>query len=103
MAPTDFVFIKHPEVKTLGGPVTRKALDEIYAHQGWKEATPEEVQAFETGIEQRQAVQENLTAEMVDAVRKRDELDQIALDRGVDPTQHSSMAELATAVKATLL
>lgn len=99
---TEFVYIKHPDVGTLGGPVTKQALDEIYSKDGWTEANAEEIRNHEYGIVQRQEVAATITEADIDAVRKRADLDQIALDRGVDPTVYDNMQSLAAAVKSTL-
>lgn len=107
----EFVYIKHPDVQTLGGPVSKEALTEIYAANGWSEATAEEVRQHEHALLFRQEraaaltaeeVETVLTTEDVDAVKKRADLDQLALDRGVDPTLHKDMSSLADAIKSTL-
>lgn len=41
--PNELIHIKHPQVKTLGGPVTRQALDEVFSHNGWTAATEADV------------------------------------------------------------
>lgn len=118
--PDQFVYIKHDDVATLGGPVTKQALDEIYSKNDWRAATEEEVREHEYNLAFRIRRSETLTPEDVDAVageaetltaedvdaaaakRKRDELDQIALDRGIDPTEYPTPQALAEAVKATI-
>jgi hypothetical protein len=97
----EFIYIKHPEIEVLGGPVTRAALH-LYEQRGWEEATAEEVAAHEEGKLQRQAEIEALTPEAVDSVRKRADLESLALDKGVDPNQHDNKTSLAGAIKATL-
>lgn len=97
----EFIYIKHPEVDVLGGPVSRAALS-LYEQRGWAEATPEEVENHEAGKLQRQAEVEALTPEAVDAIRKRVDLDALAIDVGIDPTQYENMASLADAIKSTL-
>lgn len=97
----EFIYIKHPDIKVLGGPVSRASLP-LHEQRGWAEATPEEATAHEEGKLQREVEIEALTPDAVDAVRKRADLDALAIDKGVDPTQHDTMASLADAVKATL-
>lgn len=97
----EFIYIKHPDVEVLGGPVARVSLP-MYEQKGWAEATAEEVEAHVEGKLQRQAQIDALTPDAVDAVRKRTDLDDLALGRGLDPTQHDNMASLADAIKATL-
>lgn len=41
--PTELVYIKHPQVKALGGPVTRESIDYLWSRKGWTEASPKEV------------------------------------------------------------
>lgn len=97
----EFIYIKHPDIEVLGGPVARAALS-LYEQRGWAEATPEEVELHEEGQLQRAAEAEALTPEAVDSVRKRADLDTLALDKGIDPTQHDNMDSLREAIKATL-
>jgi len=97
----EFIYIKHPEIDVLGGPVSREALS-LYEQRGWAEATVEEVKSHEEGKLQRQAELDALTADGVDAIRKRADLDALAIDKGIDPTNHSNMESLADAIKATL-
>jgi hypothetical protein len=112
----DFVYIKHPDVATLGGPVTRSALNDVYSDKGWSEATVDEVRQHEYNqafrVNQASALTTDqvdeivadveLTTDEVDAVSKRGELDKLALLRGVDPTEHPNMQSLAAAIKATI-
>jgi hypothetical protein len=97
----EFIHIKHPEVDVLGGPVARSSLH-LYEQRGWAEATPEEVKLHEEGLLQREAELEALTPDVVDGVRKRADLDALAIDKGVDPTLHDNMESLRDAIKATL-
>lgn len=97
----EFIYIKHSEIEVLGGPVTRASLP-LYEQRGWEEATPEEVATHEEGLLQRKAEADALTPDAVDAVRKRADLDALAIEKGIDPTQHDNMASLAEAIKATL-
>ncbi len=97
----EFIYIKHPEIEVLGGPVTRASLP-LYEQRGWAEASAEEVKTHEDGKLQREAELEALTPDAVDAVRKRVDLDEMALGKGIDPTQYDNMASLAEAIKATL-
>ena len=41
--PNELIYIKHAGIKTLGGPVTRQALDEVHQHLGWSEASESDV------------------------------------------------------------
>lgn len=36
MSTEEFVYMFHPEIDALGGPVTRKAFDEVHAPKGWR-------------------------------------------------------------------
>lgn len=101
---TEFVHIKHPDIKTLGGPVAVQAFTKIYQPKGWEIASTEEVQAHEEGILLVQEKAEALTTEEVDKIRTRAELDELALARGIDPTQdeYKTMADLAAGIKSTI-
>lgn len=33
--PDDFVSMWHPDIESIGGPVSRKAWEEIHRHKGW--------------------------------------------------------------------
>ena len=100
---TEFVHIKHPDVKTLGGPVTRAALEKIYAPKGWTEATAEDVEDHARGKAQVASTAAALTSESLDGIRKRADLDAIALERGIDPTAYENMDALRDAVRSTLV
>jgi len=96
------VHIVHDGIEALGGPVTAKALERLWSKKGWRQATDAEVEKFRSA---KQAIQEaaaNLTVEDLAAVRKRSDLDALALERGIDPTQHDNMDSLRDAVAATL-
>ncbi len=97
----DFIYIKHPDVQSLGGPITRGALTEVFADKGWLEASDEEVREYQHGLLFRANRSANLTAEDVDVIKRRADLDELALDRGVDPTQYDNMTTLADAIKST--
>jgi hypothetical protein len=98
---TTFVHIKHPDIAAIGGPVTQKAFDDLYEAKGWKVATAEEVQEYETGRTAKIEAAVGVTADDIDKM-KRSDLDGVALIRGVDPTGFSNLDDLRTAVKATL-
>ncbi len=106
---SEFVYIKHPDVTSLGGPVPRENMD-FYAAKGWEEATAQEVKDF-LGIEDEEVVNEVanedaapdvLTAEDLEGIRKRADLDAIALERGIDPSEYDNMTALREAVSETL-
>jgi hypothetical protein len=97
----EFIYIKHPDIAVLGGPVARSSLS-MHEQRGWVEATAEEVALHEEGKLQRQAEIQALTPDAVDSIRKRADLDALAVDIGIDPTQHDNMTSLADAIKATL-
>lgn len=97
----EFIYIKHPDVEVLGGPVSVAALPG-YQQRGWEQASPEDVAAHEEGVYERHARAEALTTEEVNSVRKRAELDALALDKGIDPTQHDNMDSLKEALNQTL-
>lgn len=42
--PNELVHIKHPQIKAIGGPVTRQAFDDIHAAKGWSVATEADVE-----------------------------------------------------------
>jgi hypothetical protein len=90
--PEEFIYIKHPEIDVLGGPVARSALPTFEA-RGWAEATPEEVKLHEEGKRQQEAELEALTPDAVDAVRKRADLDTLAIGKGVRPSRQPSRSE----------
>lgn len=96
-----FVYIKHPEIDVLGGPVSVEALP-LYEQRGWEQASPEDVTAHEEGRYERLSRSQSVTPEEVNSVRKRAELDSLALDRGIDPTQHENMDSLKEAITETL-
>jgi len=98
----EMVYIVHDDIDALGGPVSRKALEVAHAPKGWREATDDEVERYQNRKREAEAKSQALTAEEVDAVRKRADLDELALLRGVDPTLHDNMESLRDAVKATL-
>lgn len=101
MPMADFIYIKHPDIQALGGPVTREALTEVFEDKGWLEASDEEVREHTYGLLFRAERAANLTEEDVDAVKRRADLDKLALDRGVDPTKFDNMTQLAGAIKST--
>lgn len=41
--PAEMVYIKHPNVKALGGPVRRDALDSLWSRKGWILASKQDV------------------------------------------------------------
>ena len=43
--PNELVYIVHPKVNAIGGPVTRRALDEVHKAKGWTLAKPDEAAA----------------------------------------------------------
>ncbi len=47
--PNELVYIVHPKVEAIGGPVTRQALDDVHSAKGWKEASAAQVAAAEAG------------------------------------------------------
>ena len=47
--PNEFVYITHNNVNAIGGPVTRRAFEEVHKAKGWKLATAEQVEAAESG------------------------------------------------------
>lgn len=49
--PNELVWIKHPTVKALGGPVPRHTIDGYWSRKGWSEATATEVEKAATKAE----------------------------------------------------
>ena len=41
--PNEFVYIKHPKVNAVGGPVTRQAFEEVHKAKGWTLAKADDV------------------------------------------------------------
>jgi hypothetical protein len=109
-APDDFVYIKHPEVAILGGPVLRSALDVLYTGKGWVEATAEEVEAHVAALEGRTQRAETitpeevdaLTAEVIDGTEDGEALEDLARARGLDPTRFQDLEVLRDAIKMTI-
>jgi len=93
------VFIKHPDIDALGGPVPESAFTSLWEGRGWSLATDDEVADHLADAKERTERVATLTAEDVDGITRRADLDQLALDSGVDPTQHSNMDSLRDAIK----
>ncbi len=56
----EFIYIHHPDIAVLGGPVTREALEVLYTDKGWSEATPDQVEAHEIALGIRTADDEGV-------------------------------------------
>lgn len=44
--PNEFVRIKHPDVASIGGPVTRASVDLVWRHLGWTVLSPDEEASY---------------------------------------------------------
>lgn len=84
-----FVYIKHPDVEGLGGPVPRHAL-EYWETKGWAEVDGAAVVTDEDGNARTIEVGDNLS---------RAELETLAGQVGVDPSQHKTKADLQVAIQ----
>jgi hypothetical protein len=97
----EFIHIKHPDIEALGGPVERSTLSH-WEKKGWVEATDDEAKAAAEAEAAAVETATNLTEASLNAIRKRDDLNEIALRRGIDPTSHDNMESLRDAVRSTL-
>lgn len=95
---SDFVHMRHPDIEGIAGPVTREAFDLIHEAKGWTLVDEADVIAA-ADAEVIQAQDEALTVDDIDAIRKRDDLDALAIRVGVDPTESSNMDDLRQAIK----
>lgn len=84
----ELVYIKHPNVKKLGGPVPRRTLP-TWERRGWSEVEPAAaVAAQATG-------DPNADLDKM----KREELEEVARAAGVDPSSAKTNAELAEMIR----
>lgn len=49
MAEQEWVYISHPQVDAIGGPVTRKSFDALWKDKGWSVTTDFELVTNEDG------------------------------------------------------
>lgn len=93
-SPRDMIRIAHPDVDAIGGPVTRKAFDEVWSPKGWTEVDPLVAAANEaTVIDEPVTDLNSLTKEKLTA---------LAHERGVSVDPSDSKQTLIDKLRATV-
>lgn len=102
------VYIKHPTGTSLGGPVPQEAFDNLWSKMGWEIAPEDEVEAHELAlalgpVDDNVAVVEGdegpEVVEISDQMT-REQLDEIATARGLNPSDYKNKADLLSALNA---
>lgn len=82
--PNEPVFIKHPDVDSIGGPVPRHAFETVWRSKGWTEVPATAVAASSI-----------LGRDVTDLNRLgRDDLDNVARNLGFDPSNAKTKDEV---------
>src|SRR4051812_36070672 len=98
------VYITHPDVEGLGGPVPEEAWSAFWSQKGWKVADADAVAQHE--LDSTLALSEDRTQIVVSTVpggvdlslSTRDELDALATSRGLNPSDYKTKADILTAL-----
>jgi len=86
----EFVYMTHPDVDAVAGPVSRQAFDEVHVHKGWRLAEPAAAvasQALDVGVTD------------LDGLTK-DALLEVAASLGLDPGPKKTKAELTALIRS---
>lgn len=78
----EFIYIRHPDVEKIGGPVSRKAFERTWKAKGWREVDPD-------------ALPDDLDT------MKVSELEKLAAERGVSPIPKKK-ADIIAALRAVV-
>jgi hypothetical protein len=91
MPSKELVYIVHPDVDALGGPVPRYAFDEVWEPKGWKIAGDEDIERYEA----REAdVAAAAAGEIPLTSMSRGELVAMANERGLTYEDKATKADL---------